>query len=214
MASPVLGADKLCNPHQILCSTLPLFALLGNVHAGAILYSNYLFFCRFSILAIQEVESSTALTKVCDELNKPKLRRVMDWHEKFNFRKNRYVYKNIYYNNLGFIYLENHLNYQIDFLSYQPLTNNNEQTELFNLNDIINTLIVRMRIDEQLFLTLVNFQLVKNKIITNISQQQIYSTLTNLLKSDNVIILGDFTGLTTKNYGKELLQIIIVRRSI
>lgn len=71
-----------------------------------------------------------------------------------------------------------------------------------------------MRIDEQLFLTLVNFKVIKNKIITNTSQQQIYSALTNLLDSDNVIILGDFTGLTTKNYGKELLQIITVGERI
>lgn len=40
-----------------------------------------LLFYRFSLIAIQDVHDVTALKLICDELNKPSLRRVSEWKD-------------------------------------------------------------------------------------------------------------------------------------
>lgn len=46
-----------------------------------VLIATFLFSFSLSIIAVQEVEDIKALQAICDELNKPKLRRVTEWNK-------------------------------------------------------------------------------------------------------------------------------------
>lgn len=61
-----------------------------------------LFSCRWSILAVQDVIDVSALRIICEELNKPKLRRIVEWKDK-NHNWNFCMLDNAE-TKLGFIY--------------------------------------------------------------------------------------------------------------
>lgn len=154
---------------------------------------------RFSVIAVQEIVDAASLKQICDELNCPTLRRVIDWKE--NEREWKYALpqvSNAEYKDspgLGFLYDSS---CQVELTAMKQLC---VTGPLPNSAPKVEAVLAAFKV-EDLRISLLNMQIEKSDInsIENVLQGHVKQT-------DMLIILGDFTGLSQNKGENEISRL-------
>ncbi|XP_077295514.1 endonuclease/exonuclease/phosphatase family domain-containing protein 1-like [Arctopsyche grandis] len=140
---------------------------------------------RFSIISIQDILDEEALKIICDELNAPILRRIIEWKD--NSRKWQYYFVNKTYlncKNIGFIYETYNSDIYIEIMKGNEKHSDTSQAPNFNYGHI------EFKINDSV-ISLLNVQLTeRNPEYSMTLLCEMIDKLLNMNKK--VLIVGDF----------------------
>ncbi|KDR10992.1 endonuclease/exonuclease/phosphatase family domain-containing protein 1-like [Zootermopsis nevadensis] len=153
----------------------------------------------FSVIAVQEIVDAASLKQICDELNFPTLRRVIDWKDnerawKFALPQNcNAEYKGSL--GLGFLYDSS---YQVELTAMKELC---VTGPVDSITPKVEAVLATFQV-EDLRISLLNMYIQKSDIysLENILQGHVKQT-------DMLIILGDFTGLSQNKGENEISRL-------